>query len=123
MAQLRPIERAIPAHAHVNYTQDIEPRLDSCDGMPSTRGWSDVWVTIDFLTPMSSADLVRYVSGQVGPLGWVKRSPSPGDRGGLWNKTLSGATTSNLALDPGPYPNEWSLIAVAPPAGKAVTGC
>ena len=36
MAQLRPIERAIPAHAHVNYTQDIEPRLDSCDGMNRT---------------------------------------------------------------------------------------
>src|ERR1019366_3484618 len=43
-----PWVRSIPASLEASFATEIEPFIDSCDGIANTRGWSQVVVEVAF---------------------------------------------------------------------------
>ena len=124
LAQLKPVGYTLPAGAAVNYRQMFEPHQDSCDGNPATKGWSQVVSQTNFQWSGTPSRLIAMINTRMQNLGWTF-SPASGNGqpGGEWTKTLTGGTTADATLTAEPGGSTWTLIALAPPVGRAVSGC
>jgi hypothetical protein len=60
---------------------------------------------------------------QVTGWGFFVPTTENGQLGGQWSKNLTGSTTAGVTLGVEAGGSTWTLIAQAPPAGKAVAGC
>jgi hypothetical protein len=133
--QLTPAASALPGYGTTNlswsaqpsisgpYLIKSEPRMDSCDGMAGTQGWSQVVVQGSFRWDGSHEVLLAKVSSGLGAPGW-HLTQIPGDSQAMWKKRLENGTIASAMLNLSPLgdPN-WEFDALAPPAGRAVSGC
>lgn len=124
LRQVASIRSAVPHGVVINYANLDEPRIDSCDGIPSTRGWSDVVAQINFNWSGSPSALVASVNQHLIDVGWVdfEAESNNGQPGGAWQKRLTNRTTARAQLSVEPL-GSWTLFASAPPVGKRVSGC
>jgi hypothetical protein len=120
---------AIPPGADTSAVLAGEPRRDSCDGRPETRGWDPATVSFRFATALSPSDLAAHVDATLMSLGW-RRTTSESTPGGAyfrWEKAVpTGTATFVLNSDEHPHPDParpWTAIAAAPAVGKPATGC
>ena len=121
LSQLTPFFSAVPSDAHVAYARSNEPFQNSCDGIAGTQGWSQVDVQTGFTWSGSGQALGDVMNGRLTELGWTTSEPiAPGEP--AWTKTLSNGTTADLKVQ-FMGPNTWQLDALAPPVGKAASGC
>jgi hypothetical protein len=133
--QLTPAASALPGYGttslpwsaqpstSVPYLIKIEPRMDSCDGMAGTQGWSPVVVQGSFRWAGSPEALFVKVASGLSALGW-HRMQIPGTIQAMWTKRLDNGTVASAQLNLSPVsdPN-WEFIALGQPAGHAVSGC
>lgn len=125
LTQIAPVAEATPDGAKLNYRQLSEPRVDSCDGRPSTRGWSQAVVQINFNWNRSPQEAIDLVNKKMQSIGWTlgpkgQENFLPAQE---WDKQLSNGTTSYTHLEAEPGGESWNLISFAQPEGKRVTGC
>ena len=100
-----------------------EPTRDSCDGLAGTEGWSQVVVQGSFDWAGSNSVLFETVGLRLGSFGWY-RMPIPGTDEAMWKKPLDNASTATATLTLSPLgPPHWEFVALAPPAGRAASGC
>jgi len=96
---------------------------DSCDGRAGTQGWGQVVVQAGFAWNGTPAELVAQVGGHLASLGWNQVRTGTTSSGGVsWAKQLTNGSTASVSLFPGQTPN-WEFVAVAPPVGRAASGC
>jgi len=98
------------------YLIKCEPKQDSCDGRAGTQGWGQAVVQAGFPWSGTPAELTSQVGGHLASLGWNQVS------GVSWSKKLTNGSTASVSIFPGQSPN-WEFVAVAPPVGKAASGC
>lgn len=103
------------------YLIKSEPRGDSCDGGAGTQGWSQVVVQGSFRWTGSHDALFVKVGSGLEVLGW-HRTPTSGQDEAIWKKRLDNGSTATAVLSPLGDP-EWEFVALAPPVGKAASGC
>jgi len=133
--QLAPAASALPGYGTANlpwssqpslsqpYLIESEPSGDSCDGRAGTQGWSQVVVQGSFHWTGSHEALFVKVGSGLGVLGW-HRTPIPGQNEAIWKKRLDNGSTATATLNLSPLGDpEWEFVALAPPVGKAATGC
>ena len=118
-----PWVREIPQSLDASYIIKGEPHQSSCDGMAGTQGWTQVVVEGSFHWVGSNEALFGSVDSRLGALGW-HRTPIPVTNEAMWKKHLENGTIATATLDSSAlgYPN-WDFTALAPPAGKAASGC
>jgi hypothetical protein len=135
MAQLAPAASSLPGYGTARlpleqsptlngpYLTKMEPRQDSCDGRAGTQGWSQVVVQAGFIWSGSAADLFGHVGARLRSLGWkadpigVASEPSA-----WWSKRLLSGSAAQASLESS-LPSRWEFVVVAPPAGRAASGC
>jgi hypothetical protein len=107
------------------YLTKTEPHRDSCDDIAGTQGWSQVSVEGGFDWNGSTSSLFSYVGGRLTALGWSAVTlKQPTSSEAIWSKRLANGSTAETMLDLGPLgAPHWEFDALAPPVGKAVTGC
>jgi len=135
MNQLTPAASALPGYGTTSlpwssqpsisapYLIKSEPRVDRCDGIAGTQGWSQVVVQGSFRWDGSHEALFLKIDSGLSVLGW-HRTPIPSRGEAMWRKRLENGTiaTAKLNLSPRGHPN-WEFVALAPPAGRAVSRC
>lgn len=105
------------------YLIKSEPKQDSCDGRAGTQGWGQVVVQAGFAWTGTPAGLISQVGSHLDALGWNSVSTGTTSSGGVsWSKQLTNGSTATAMLTPEQAPN-WEFVALAPPIGKAVSGC
>jgi len=105
------------------YLIKSEPKQDSCDGRAGTQGWGQAVVRAGFAWTGTTAELVSQVGGHLAALGWNRVSTGTTSSGGVsWAKQLTNGSIASVSLAPEQTPN-WEFVAVAPPVGKAASGC
>ena len=120
-----PWVRSIPASLEASFATEIEPFIDSCDGIANTRGWSQVVVEVAFKWHGSVPGLFALLTPRLARLGWTPDPPqewNPPQQ--AWHKELANGTMASvqvMAPEGPPYP--WFFTVTAPPVGKAVDGC
>jgi hypothetical protein len=119
--QLRPLATAVPRNAKVDYAHFQEAQLDSCDGVPSTRGWDGPVVQIRFNWNGSTATLLGHANHRLKQLGWKQAAPPSVGPGAEWTKRLKNGSGVTASLEG--FGGGWTLFAQAPPVGKLVSGC
>ncbi len=114
----------IPQNHGASYMIKMEPTQDSCDGVASTMGWSQVVVQAGFQWNNGLPALVAYMDPRLGKLGWsaVRPSDPASPPTGEWIKTLSNRTRAQLSISE-EGPPVWEFVAIAAPIGKAGSGC
>jgi hypothetical protein len=124
MAAIRPVLSVIPAAAHVIRGDEVKPRWDSCDGVKSTYGWTDVTVDAQFTAGDPPERMVAAMDHALRRLGWTA---DPGSGGGAWywHRTVSGGAKAAIQLLGGPdaQPSDWNLHATVQAAIHPVKGC
>jgi hypothetical protein len=127
---LRSISVAVPNDAKVQSHSAGGPIWDSCDGHPSTQGWSDVINSYEFTSAHSAATVVESAEASMKIAGWKlsATSHSPLGPSAGWTKTVSGNVVARVLLGVGTRgPNEpsyWDLVGGrASPAGTRASGC
>lgn len=124
LAQLRPVSRAVPPAAKVEYAHYDEPAWDSCDGMSGTWGWDDPSVQVEFAWDGSPATVLAHAKTVLARDGWTGFTPQVqnGLPGGAWTKRLSNGTTAQVQVgsDGG---GSWFVFGEAPPVGQRQNGC
>lgn len=105
------------------YVIALEPFQDSCDGNPSTRGWSQVVVQAGFPWHKSPSDLITYVGSRLSRLGWalMKTTRPNNPVGWTWFKKLHDDKRASVSLNK--EIAQWEFVAQAPPASHPATGC
>lgn len=104
-------------------TQGDAHQQDSCDGRAGTQGWGQVVVQAGFVWKGTPAELVSQVGRHLASLGWNNLSTDASNTGrGSWAKRLTNGSTASASLFPG-QPPDWEFVAVAPPVGRAASGC
>jgi hypothetical protein len=124
LAQLVPVVSAIPSGTSMTYLWKLEPTQDSCDGIAGTQGWSQVVVQTAFRWRKSPQALFVVINERLLRIDWghgASQNSSP--PGYQWTKKLSNGTRADLTIDKEPSSTLWQLDAVAPPVGKAASGC
>jgi hypothetical protein len=133
--QLAPAASALPGYGTTSlpwtsqpstskpYLIKSEPRMDSCDGIAGTQGWSEVVVQGSFRWTGSHDALFAKIDSGLSTLGW-HRSQIPGTDQAMWKKRLDNGTVANASVNLSPLgdPN-WEFVALAPPVGHAASGC
>ena len=133
LAALRTAASAVPARAHLNWSHFDEPKPDSCDGRPGTRGYDPVSVQVHFSWHEPQDIVLASIRHALEGIGWQWTDPAPvtfpgqnygtADAIGTWARTLPGGRPATAALFADTYAHAaWSLIAEAPatlPAPKA----
>ncbi len=135
MDELSPVATALPGYGTSSlpwtsqpstsrpYLIKIEPHQDSCDGRAGTQGWSEVVVQGSFRWAGSNEALFARVDSGLSALGW-NRTRIPGTTEAMWKKRLANGSVATTELTPSPLGNPtWEFVAIAPPAGRAATGC
>lgn len=122
LAQLTPVLSAVPADAHTVHTWKTEPRRDSCDGIAGTQGWDPVVVQSDFSWTGSGTALGLQMNERLAAVGWKMAPEGPSYGQPSWSRTLNNGTRADLSVS-FQGPNQWELVAQAPPVGKAASGC
>jgi hypothetical protein len=137
LQQLEPVASALPGYGTSNlpwvstpsishpYVIKSEPRMDSCAGRPGTQGWSQVVVQAMFDWTGSGDALTTEVGDHLHALGWssvpIRDST---DFEAMWSKRLPNESKANATLNlSATGPPHWEFVALAPPTGKAATGC
>ena len=125
MAQLVPVISTVPEKASTKYVWRLEPHQDSCDGIVSTRGWSQVVLQIGFTWRRSPLALFTVMNTRLVTLGWrhTTKTQVAFPLEYLWTKKLTNGTGARLTVDREYPASNWQLDATAPPVGKAVSGC
>jgi len=137
MKQIAPVAFAIPGYGTsalpvVNeptpshpYLIMSEPRQDSCDGMAGTQGWTDVTMQAAFTYTQSSGSLSEQMGRRLAVLGRETSPvpPTPQDQMAWTKKLPSGAKATISVQEVLGSSSAWELVAQAPPAGKAASGC
>ena len=124
LAQLAPVVSALPSGASTTYLWKMEPTQDSCDGIAGTQGWSQVVVQAAFRWRRSPRALFAVMNGRLIRIGWghgASQNSSP--PGYQWTKKISNGTKADLTVDKESSSSLWQLDAVAPPVGRAASGC
>jgi hypothetical protein len=135
MAQLVPAASSLPGYGtgrlplmqsptmNGAYLTPMEPHQDSCDAMAGTQGWSQVVVQAGFTWSGSTADLFGHVGARLQSLGW-KADPTGvvSDPQARWSKQLRNGSMAQVSLE-AQLPSQWEFVVVAPPAGRAASGC
>ena len=105
------------------YLIKSEPRQDSCDAMSGTQGWSQV-VVQGLLDWTGTPDgLFSLVGKHLHVLGWNTVSINEPTEA-IWSKRLTNGSTAQVMLNLSPLGEpHWEFIALAPPVGKAASGC
>jgi hypothetical protein len=118
------LSAATPQGVKVNYRHITEPQLDSCDGMPSTRGWTNAVVQVNFDWKGSAEQLISLVNRNIVAVGWGNFTSAVENfvPGGAWTKQLTKGATAHAILGIEPD-STWTLLAQAPPTGHQATGC
>lgn len=125
LAALRTVASAVPARARLNWSHFDEPKPDSCDGRPGTRGYDPVSVQADFSWQEPQGTVLASVRHALEGTGWRWTEPAPAtfpgqnygtaDAIGTWARTLPGGRLATAALFSDAYAHaEWSVIAEAP---------
>jgi hypothetical protein len=124
LAQLQPVVAALPADARVIYRHDIEPRWDSCDGMPGTFHWSEVVVQVHFVTGARAGDVLRHADAALTSLGWrrwMAQDDPATPPAWQWTRPLADGMQANVYVGQDRYgrygQNEWTLFASAAALG------
>jgi hypothetical protein len=119
LSQLRPVSRAVPPNAKIEYAHYNEPRWDSCDGIAGTFGWDDPSAQIEFTWTGSPTALIGYAEAALAPSGWGAYTPevSNGLPGAGWTKRLNNGTTARAQLGANSY-GRWFMFADAAPLGR-----
>jgi hypothetical protein len=107
-----------------SYVIKMEPHTDSCDGVASTRGWSDVTLQAGFHWRGTPSSLFLYVDRRLGAIGWHRVPLNRGsDPQAMWWLLLKNGkeARASLFLASPKYP--WEFVATAPPIGRAASGC
>lgn len=117
---------SIPQSLTTSYIIRMEPHQESCDGMPSTIGWSPVVVQAGFQYTGVPSALFALLSTRLARLGWASPARPPGSPpqnppGDTWFRRLDNGSRASASLTEGP--GTWSFVVQAPPAGKAASGC
>jgi hypothetical protein len=128
---LRSISVAVPSDAKVQNHSAGGPIWDSCDGRPSTQGWSDVINAYQFTSASSTATVVANAKATMKIAGWklTSTSASPLGPSVVWTKAVSGNVVAQAMLAVGTRgpsrhsPSFWDFVASAPPAGTRASGC
>jgi hypothetical protein len=130
---LRSISVALPGDAHVGNHSAGGPIWDSCDGRSGTQGWSDVSNHYEFTSARSAATVIAGAEASMKIAGWMLTSTStststtPLGPLTVWTKAVSDNVVAKATLSVGTRgPNSasyWNLDALAPPAGRRVSGC
>ncbi|MFI5035465.1 MAG: hypothetical protein ACHQFZ_04600 [Acidimicrobiales bacterium] len=124
LTQLLPIVSALSGLTSANYVWKMEPHQDSCDGIPSTRGWSQVVLQMGFTWRQSPGALFTAMNSRLTKIGWVngqsQHSSPPGYR---WTRQLASSKKADLEVNQEYPSSQWQLDALAPPVGKPVSGC
>jgi hypothetical protein len=106
------------------YLINFEPHEDSCDGMAGTQGWSQVGLQASFHWGGSHEELFAKVSSGLSSLGWLRTSIPRSANEAMWKKHLDNGTTATVVLNLSPLGDpSWEFVVLAPPAGKAASGC
>jgi hypothetical protein len=135
LSQLVPAASALPGYGTPSlpwisapsmsgpYLIKSEPRQDSCDGMAGTQGWSQVVVQAGFDWTGTPDGLFSSVGEHLYALGWNRVSiRDPTDSEAIWSKRLTNGSTAEANLSP-EGEHYWEFVALAPPVGKAASGC
>lgn len=125
LAQIAPVGSATPADVTVNYRHLSEPRIDSCDGRASTRGWSLAVVQVNFDWNGTPPDVISLVGQRLRDLGWAhpinaQENFLPAQQ---WDKQLSDGKKAYTHLEAAAGGRTWTLITFAQPEGRQVSGC
>lgn len=105
------------------YLLKSEPRIESCDGMSGTTGWSEAAVQGLLRWDGSGSRLFAVVDSRLDQLGW-RRESIPATNEAVWNKQLSNGSSARAVLSLSPSGGSfWEFVALAPPTGKAASGC
>jgi hypothetical protein len=125
LAQLTPVVSALPPGSTVMYEAKEEPFQDSCDGIPSSRGWSQVVVSGGFRWAGNPQDLARALDRSLASIGWRRGAPvgiSVSQPEFAWSRRLTNGTNASLTVLRSVDGKDWQLDAVAPPVGKRTGG-
>ena len=124
LLQLDPVVTASAKTALLNYVWKLEPHIDSCDGRPSTRGWSEVVLQMGLSWHQSSEALYNAFDRRLVKIGWGEgKSENNSPPTYRWTMRLTNGKVAQLSVNHEPPKNFWQLDAVAPPIGKPVSGC
>lgn len=124
LAQLVPVVSALPSGTPTTYLWKMEPTQSSCDGIAGTQGWSQVVVQAAFRWRKSPKALFAEMNQRLIRIGWShgasQKSSPPGHQ---WTRRIWNGTKADLTVDKEPSSSLWQLDAVAPPVGRAASGC
>ena len=137
MHQLTPTAKALPGYGtaalpwtktpvlNAAYITTDEPFQDSCDGIPETKGWSQVVVQAWFTWDNKTAALFRHMGSRLAALGWHQERlnvASAAHEAMWWKKLTTGKkAVAQLTIDA--TKKWWEFVVTAPPVGKAASGC
>ncbi|MGN6634458.1 MAG: hypothetical protein ACTHJ6_03205 [Oryzihumus sp.] len=129
LAALRQVSPALPPGAVIQEHVEAAPSQTSCDGRPGTEGWSDVLADWQFASTQATDQVRAHAAAQMAALHWGAASSSDTPLGPVleWTRIIRPGTQAHAQLSlgrsgPGPLAY-WELSAVAPPVGKAASGC
>ena len=117
----------IPQSLDAPYAIKMEPHQDSCDGMASTQGWSQVVVQAGFKWSKSFTALVSFVNPRLKALGWSTNGPSQSSNPSNqdWTKTLTDGTSADGSITRQGVSTSpvWELVTTGQAIGKRASGC
>jgi hypothetical protein len=136
LAQLVPAASALPGYGTGKlpwtaapsmsgpYLIKSEPRQESCDGMAGTQGWTQVVVQAEFGWRSSSTSLFSRVGARLKAFGWstVPDKAYPIGSEAIWTKYLTNGSKASVDLS-SLVAHHWEFVALAPPVGRAASGC
>jgi hypothetical protein len=121
-----PSPRVVPSGATVSQRTFSEPRWDSCDGIKSTYGWTDVTADVRFV-PIGLSDMatVNHIKDGLRSQGWTFDAKSSSDGAWYWDRQITADQHAAIQLlaGGGANPPEWDLQATTPSATHPVKGC
>lgn len=126
---LRQVAAALPAGADVEQRTEAAPLWGSCDGRPGTEGWSTVLVAYQFTAGLPKQRVRAHVAAEMTALHWTAAGSSPSPLGPVleWTRDVRPGVPAHAQLSLGQsgpgHAAYWELTAMAPPEGKAASGC
>lgn len=129
LAALRQVSAALPSGALIQEHVDAAPSRTSCDGRPGTEGWSDALADWRFTSTQSRDQVRAHAAARMAALHWTATGASSTPLGSTlgWSRAIRPGVLAHAQLSLGQsgpgQPPDWELSAVAPPEGKAASGC